>query len=518
MAAVDELAGPPLADEAGLGALTVGGLLQESTARHRHRQAMTFEGRAWTYDDLERDVRVLARALLAAGTQRGTRVAVVMGNRPEWIDAAFAVASIGGVLVPVNTFYEPPELEYVLGHSDAEVVLVQPEIAHRPIAEIVDTLAGDLPLGPRVACLDTPSWDALLAGADDVTDAQFDALASQISPQDDAVIVYTSGTTARPKGVLHAHQPPALQSWRFAQQLRLHPDVRAWSAFPFFWTAGFCMVMGATLAAGGCLVLQDYFDPGQALLLLEAERVTTPHAWPHQLAAMEDHPDWATRDLSSVRHVEAFTSFGRHPTVHIEDVWSPRAAYGLTETFTIISSLPCDTPPEERIGSGLVLPGNVVRIVDGEICVKGATLMKGYYKVAAEDCFDTDGFFHTGDAGELDDAGYLYWTGRVTDLIKTGGANVSPVEIEEALVRHPGLKAALAVGVAHPTLGEEVVVCAVAHEGSDVDEADVRAFLRGRIASYKIPRRVVFVDDADLDFTGNAKIRTEKLRALAAEP
>ena len=517
MAAVEELAGPPLSSEAGIGALTLGGLLQEATARHHRRPAMAFDGQSWTYDDFERDVRRLAGGLLAAGARHGTHVAVVMGNRPEWVEAAFAVALIGGVLVPVNTFYEPPELEYVLDHSDAEVVLVQPEIARRPIADMIDKLAANHPRVRHVACLETPSWDSLLAGADDVSDSQLDAAASRVSAQDDAVIFYTSGTTARPKGVLHAHQPPALQSWRFAQHLCLDPDARVWSAFPFFWTAGFCMVMGATLAAGGCLVLQDHFDPGDALRLLEAERVTTPHAWPHQLAAMEDHPDWARHDLSSVRQVEAFTSFGRHPTVHVEDAWSPRAAYGLTETFTIISSLPCNTPPDERIGSGLVLPGNVVRIVDGEICVKGATLMKGYYKVAAEECFDADGFFHTGDAGELDDAGYLYWTGRVTDLIKTGGANVSPVEIEEALVRHPGLKAALAVGVPHPTLGEEVVVCAVAHEGNAVDEEDVRTFLRGKIASYKIPRRVVFVADADLDFTGSAKIRTEKLRALAAQ-
>src|SRR5204863_1832715 len=199
----------------------------------------------------------------------------------------------------------------------------------------------------------------------------------------------TSGTTARPKGVLHTHRPPALQSWRFAEQLRLDPDTRTWSAFPFFWTAGFCMVMGATLAAGGCLVLQEHFEPGEALRLLEAERVTTPFAWPHQSAQMEDHPDWTQRDLSALRHVEAFTSFGRHPSVHVEDVWSPRAAYGLTETFTIVSSTPASSPPEVRDGhQGEILPGNAVRIVDpvtgraldhdeeGEIIVKGPTMMK----------------------------------------------------------------------------------------------------------------------------------------------
>jgi fatty-acyl-CoA synthase len=502
--------------EPGIGALTMGGLLAETVAAHGPRQAIAFQGRSWTYDELLADVRALARGLLAVGAGKGTRVALLMGNRPEWVAGAFAVAMTGGVLVPVNTFFEPPELEYVLGHCDASVVLLQPELAGHDYAGVVGKLAPSLPYRPRLFVLGDDSWAGLLGAGGEVDDQRLDEVAGSVSPFDDALIVYTSGTTARPKGVLHGHRAPAIQSWRFAQQLCLDPDVRMWSAFPFFWTAGFCMVMGGALCAGGCLVLQERFEPGEALALLEAERVTSPHAWPHQLAAMEDHPDWPRRDLSAIRQTEAFTSFGRHPTVHVDDVWSPRPAYGLTETFTIISSLPCDTPPDRRIGAGRVLPGNTVRIVDGEICVKGPTMMKGYYKVAPEDCFDADGFFHTGDAGHVDDDGHLIWTGRVTELIKTGGANVSPVEIEDALLRHPGLKAAVAIGVPHPTLGEEVVVCAVAHDGAGVTEADVQAFLRGRIASYKVPRRVVFVGDDDLSFTGSAKIRADRLRRLAA--
>jgi acyl-CoA synthetase (AMP-forming)/AMP-acid ligase II len=142
--------------------------------------------------------------------------------------------------------------------------------------------------------------------------------------------------------------------------------------------------------------------------------------------------------------------------------------------------------------------------------------MKGYVKVPRQDVLDADGFFHTGDAGYVDEEGYLYWTGRTSDLIKTGGANVSPVEIETELLRHPQLMTAAAVGVPHPTLGEMVVVVAVPHDGVVVDEEDVRAFLKGRLASYKIPRRVVFVREDELTLTGNAKVRTERLRILAA--
>jgi fatty-acyl-CoA synthase len=545
--------GPPSETEHGIGALTLGGFMLEVTRHHPAREALVFHGAdggavQWSYADLEREARRVARALLAGGAGKDTRVAILMGNRPEWVAAAYGVALAGAVAVPLNTYFEPPELDHVLRHSDAQVLLTQYRLLGHAYVdqlaalcpELLDAAPGSLrsPRFPhlrRIAAVGLDAvrgaaepWDTFLGAGDAVPDALVDATAGGVSPADHALIMYTSGTTATPKGILHPHRGPALQSWRFAQQLRLDPSVRVWSAFPFFWSAGFVMVMGATLAAGGCLVLQEHFEPGEALRLLESERVTSPHAWAHQLAELEDHPDWPNADLSAIRHCEAFTSFGRHPSVHVDDTWSPRAAYGLSETCTIISSLPADTPRDIRERSqGVILPGNAVRIVDrdtgaelpvdaiGEITVKGPTLMLGYVKGLPEHCFDDDGFFHTGDAGYVDGDGYLHWTGRITEMIKTGGANVSPVEIEETLLRHPGLWTARAVGVPDEKLGEMVVVCAVAHGGADIDENDVRGFLRGRLASYKIPRRVLFFDEHELSLTGNAKIRAEDLRALA---
>ncbi len=567
-------AGPPPEAEEGIGALTLGGFLLEVTRRHASREAIAFPTRPgtwrshatgsghefgptrsgevvrWTYADLLAEARAVARALLAAGAGKGTRVAILLGNRPEWVAAAYGIALAGGVIVPVNTYFEAGELDYVLRHSDAEILLTQRRLLRhaylddlgRLCPELASARPGELhsprfPYLRRVVCLglDEPAgaaepWPAFVARGATIDDELLDACAEEISPADTALSIYTSGTTAMPKGILHPHRGPALQSWRFAQQLRLDPTVRVWSAFPFFWSAGFVMIMGATLAGGGCLVLEEHFEPGEALRILETERVTSPHAWPHQLAELEDHPGWPDADLSAIRQCEAFTSFGRHPSVHVGDGWSPRAAFGLSETCTIISSLPADTPPEIREGTaGAILPGNLLRILDrdtavplgvgeiGEIVVKGPTLMQGYAKVEPEECFDVDGFFHTGDAGFVDAAGLLHWTGRMTDMIKTGGANVSPVEIETALLHHPGLKTALAVGIPHDTLGEMVVVCAVTHEGRPIGEADVRSFLRGRVASYKIPRRVLFFSDEELSMTGNAKIRADELRKLATE-
>ena len=527
-------AGPPATSEAGVGTLTLGGLLGQVCREHQGRQAIAFpepDGHVirLTYGELEAKSRRLAKALVAAGVDKGTRVALLMGNRPEWVSAAFAVALAGGVLVPLNTLFEERELEYVLEHSDTAVLLHQGRLANHAYDEQLAHIESRLPYLRRRVCLASHGYDEFIAAGDTVSDHQLDSRAAGVSPHDDGLVVYTSGTTGTPKGVLHAHRAAAIQSWRFAQHLRLDPSVRVWSAFPFFWTAGFCMVMGATLAAGGCLVLQELFEAGEALALLASEKVTSPHAWPHHLAALEAHPDWLRTDLSSLRHVIAFTSLGRHPTVEVDDVWSPRAAYGLTETFTIVSSWPADTPPAERDGNeGPILPGNFVRIVDdkgepqpagvaGEIRVKGPTLMKGYAKVAPEEVFDVDGFFATGDAGFVDEAGLLHWVGRTTDLIKSGGANVSPVEIETELLHHPDLVCALAVGVAHETLGEVVVVCAVAKAGRNVDEPGVQSFLRGRIASYKIPRHVLFFEEEDLVLTGNSKIRVEELRRLASQ-
>ncbi len=573
--------GPPLDSEVGIGALTMGGLLDDVTARHADREALCFHesgrhesgrhpdesrphqsgsgqpesgqpqsgqpgfGRPdsgpsgaehddvvvrWTYEELGARSLRFAKALAAAGVGKGTRVALLMGNRPEWVEAAFGVALAGAVLVPVNTLFEAPEIEHVLHHSDSAVLVYQERLASHRYHDQVQAMLPGLPYLTTLACLGTSSYDEFLRAGDAIDDDVARRRAASVSPHDDALVVYTSGSTGKPKGVLHAQRAAALQSWRFARHLCADPTRRVWSAFPFFWTAGYCMVMGGTLAAGACLVLQELFEPGDALALLQAERVTSPHAWPHQLAALESHPDYATTDLSAVNQVDAFTSIGRHPTVMADDSFSPRAAYGLTETFTIISSVPADTPAVHREGhEGTILPGNVVRIVDagtgeeqpanmpGEIRVKGPTLMKGYVKVAPEDVFDTEGFFATGDAGFVDDEGRLHWVGRTSDLIKTGGANVSPVEIDNELLRHPGLHSALAVGVPHPTLGEIVVVCVVAQPGCDVDEDGVRDFLRGRLASYKLPRRVLFFAEDELTLTGNAKIRADELRKLATE-
>lgn len=242
---------------------------------------------------------------------------------------------------------------------------------------------------------------------------------------------------------------------------------------------------------------------------------------------MAEHESAASRNLTRARKVEWTSPLAK--LVGLErDEWSMHASYGLSETFTLASALPARTPAElRRPTSGRPLPGMTLRIVDpetgapldgeteGEIALKGVTLMRGYHKVDAELYLDSDGFFRTQDGGWIDKEGYLHWTGRLSNLIKTGGANVSPLEIEGQLTKYPGLLAGLAVGVPHPTLGEAIVLVAVHRDGEAPDGEAIRAWLRERLAVYKVPRCVLAFRENEIAYTGNQKIQTGPLREAA---
>ncbi|MEZ5504320.1 MAG: AMP-binding protein, partial [Halioglobus sp.] len=521
--------------------LTWAKFLEDVVERHGDRCAIRFEGRDISRRELQLAARRLARALAASGVTKGVRVAVHMANRPEFATAAFAVAMLGAVLVPVNTFATPQEREYILRHSDSAVLLFQRQLLkHDFLGELMQLLpeldtanltplhSARMPhlrqvvaLGLAQARGTLQAWDDFLARGDGFPDAVLDAMSAEVFPADDGMIIYTSGSTARPKGVLHMQRAAVIQSWRIADDLRLSPADRVWTTYPFFWSAGICMALGATLATGATLVLQETFEPAAALRCLVDERVNATQCWPHQAKAMAEHPAYATCDLSRLDK-EVYRLQPDVAAAH--DLWGTQGSFGMTETFTFTANLPADSPVELRRGTaGKPLPGMHVRILDtqtgaplpvgeeGEIAVKGLTLMRGYYKVEPEASFDDEGFYHSQDGGHLDEAGYLHWTGRLSNIIKTGGANVSPLEIEEALLSYPNLRIGIAFGAPHPVLGEVIVLCAVAMQGQQLVEDEIRAFLRGRLAAYKVPRRVLLFAESDLSFTGNQKIQAGKL-------
>lgn len=512
--------------------------LDDVAERHGPRAALRFEGRDVTYAALRAEARAVAKGLIARGVGKGTRVAVLAANRPEWVSAVFGAALTGAVVVPVNTFATPDELDYVLRHADAARLLLQPRVAKHAFLDDLrarhpeTTRAGAircaaLPQLRGVDVLDASGWSALRAAGADVPDALLDEISAEIHPADDALVIYTSGTTARPKGVVHRQRAPVIQGWRFAELMGFTSDDRVYTAYPFFWTAGIAMALGATLAAGATLVLHEIFEPGEALALAARERATSLQVWPHQAKAMAEHPDASRHDLSSVRKIEFGSPLARLAGLE-KDEWGIYASYGMSETFTLATALPADAPAERRkLTHGPTLPGNELRIVDphggaapapgekGEIAVKGLTLMTGYAKVDPELVFDADGFFHTQDGGYLDAEGELHWSGRLSNLIKTGGANVSPLELEDRAGRFPGVRSAHAIGVPHPTLGEAIVLLVVPTAGASVDVPGLEAFLREALSAYKLPRAVFVLRPDEVSYTGSQKVQVEPLRDLA---
>lgn len=547
------VAGPPLADEPGLGALTLPGFLREVTQQYGEREALVWRtgetATRWTYAQLwERAVEV-ARALRASGLGHGARVGVLMTNRPEWLAAVFGTSLAGGVAVTLSTFSTPSELDQLIRASAVSVLLFERTVVAKDFAAVLGELEPAI-AARRPGALESPkypflrhlvsvgepapgidSWDEFLASGNGEPRELVEATAAAVLPSDAAVLFFSSGSTSKPKGILSAHRGVCIQLWRFRRMYGFtpHDHVRGWTANGFFWSGNFTMVLGSTLASGGALVLQSAFDAAEALELIQAERVNFPFAWPHQWAQLEGAPNWGRVDLSSVRFADFKTPIAHHPTVSGE-WYEPGHAYGNTETFTITTGYPANTPPDIHADSfGIALPGVTLKIVDplaggivprgrsGEICVKGPTLMLGYVGTPLDETLDAEGFFRTGDGGYLDHAGRLYWQGRLTDIIKTGGANVSPREVDETLIEHSGVKVAQTVGVPHHTLGEVVVSCVVPHDGVTLDTGQLLSFLRQRLASYKVPRHVLFFREDEVAITGNAKIKAGELRELATK-
>ncbi len=534
--------GPLLESAEGIGALTMGGFLDEVGRRFALNEALVFDDPLldgttvrWTYAELLDQSRRVGRALIASGVGAGERVGIVMANRPAAVAALFGTAMIGAVAVPLSTFAAPPELAFMLRRADISLVLTQERLLGRHFGDDLAAVAGDVPslrstvvLGQRTAGTDQRTWDAFLAAGDSVDAADLDARAEAVTADDDALVIFSSGTTSAPKGVLHGHRAPCLQFWVQAQLFGRHGHTRMWTALPLFWTAGLNTAMGATLAAGGCFVMQETFEPGQTLALLARERVTEPYTLPHQAAALEEHPDWATTDLSSLTCVFGKSVFARHPTVTGDPSWVMPVGYGLSESCAFFFSHRSDTPRElTRQSMGRLLPGNRLRVVDpatgrdlgagavGELAIAGPTLMKRYLGKDPAECFDADGFFHTGDEGSVDDDGYVHFEGRRTEMIKTGGANVSPAELEVQLRACPPVKLSRVLGVPDPRLDQLVVACITLKDGAQATEDDIRSFLRERVAVYKVPKRVLFFADGEIPMTTSAtKVRDEELLAL----
>ncbi len=548
----ETLTGPSLSLT--LGSLTLGGILTGQCAQSPDRDALVFddplvddETVRWTYTGLLAQSRRVAKALLAIGVSKGARVGILMGNRPEAVMSILGATLVGAVATPLSTFSARPELGYLLEHADISVLLTQTKMGKRrfvtDVRKLCPTTADAAPIadpafpylrhvavvGSPADCKDLTGWDSFLDNGEAISDALLDAVIAQVHPSDPAVIIYSSGTTDRPKGVLHTHDAVARQWWNQAHLFRRDEFTRLWSPLPLFWTAGLNAAMGATLAGGATWIMQEMFDADDALVLIERERVTEPHVFAHQARALEEHPNWATADLSSCTEVFGKSVFTRHPTVTGDRSWNMPIGYGMSETASFLTGLPWMTNRDVlRNGSyGKLLPGNELRVIDpasgnvlgvgeeGEFIVRGPTLMEHYVKRTRAESFDPDGWYHTGDFGHFDEDGFVYFDGRRTEMIKTSGANVSPAEIEVQLQAFEAIKLARVIGIPDERRDEIVVLCVTLKDGAKATEAEIKTFLGDRVASYKVPKQVLFFadDEIPMNRTGT-KVLTDELRVL----
>jgi acyl-CoA synthetase (AMP-forming)/AMP-acid ligase II len=527
-------------------------MLRELVARFGPRPLCVLGERRISYADADAESARLARGLLAQGIAKGTRVALLFPNGPDWIVAWLAASRIGAVVVPLNTFYKPRELGYVLRHADVDTLLSVPRLLGNDYLERLDAVAPSLALqkeSGRLFLRELPylrqvfvfgdtggrTWarkreDIDAAGEEvGIDDTFLAAVEAEVAPSDPALIIYSSGSTADPKGAIHGHGTLVRHAFNLNQFRSLRPDDRIFSPMPFFWVGGLVFNLLSVMHAGACLLCEEFFEPGATLALLERERATVVAGWPHYSKAMADHPSFATRDLSSIRAGNLYAVLPE--SVRPRDPELRSNSLGMTETCGphAYANMEVDLPERLRGSFGRTVPGVEHKIVDpqtgetlpqgasGEICVRGYSVMQGLHKQEREETFDRDGFYHTGDAGRFDAEGHLFFEARLGDMIKTAGANVAPREVEVLLEAMPEVSSAFVVGVADATRGQNVAAALVLKPGVARDNEECRERLRKDLSAYKVPRHIFYVQKEELPFTDSGKIDKRRLAPLLAE-
>jgi fatty-acyl-CoA synthase len=520
---------------------TIGSLVDERARVHGAREALCFRGERWTFARLGAEVDRAARGLMALGIAPGEKVALWMLNRPEWIAAALAVIKIGAVLVPINTRFRTEDVRYVVGQSDSVALIIAERSGPVDYLGMVRELAGTLPALRHVMVLgDAPAagtvhWPALLAMADAVTPAGLATRAGAVDPDATSFFMYTSGTTGFPKGVMHSHAMVRNVVERVSRMGLTFDDVIL-MYLPLYHLFAFSEGLLISLASGARQVLMDVFDAAEALRLLEAERATVLHGFDTHFKDLMEAQERAPVDVSSVRTgVCASGMSSSFPIARkARKVFGPMCSgYGMSE-FGVGVTLSYPTSTEEQCveASGYPAPGYEIRVIDpetgtdqpagtpGEILVRGYTVMQGYYNKPDETkkTIDVDGWVHTGDMGILRIDGHLRFMGRYKDMLKIGGENVDPMEVEAFLMTHPAINLAAVVAYPDARLSEVGVAYLRLEPGMTLTEAEALDYCRGKIASFKIPRHVFVIDD--FPWTGSGKIQKVKLRddALRRRP
>ena len=513
---------------------TIGANFERTAAAHPHVDALVevATGRRWTYSELDDEINTVARGVMAAGLAAGDRIGIWAPNCAEWVLVQFAAAKIGAILVNINPAYRTHELAYVLEQSGLSMLVSATSFKSSDYAAMVADVRPEASALQQVVFLGTADWDRLRESAAQISVEQLVARQAGLSNTDPINIQYTSGTTGFPKGATLSHRNILNNGYFVTGQIGLGPGERLCIPVPFYHCFGMVMGnLGCTTHGATIVIPAPGFDPGLTLAAIESQSCTGVYGVPTMFIAMQNHPDFAARDLSSLRTgimagavcpVEVMKRC-------IEDMHMAEVAiaYGMTETSPVSCQTLIDDDLERRTASiGRAHPHVEIKIVDpdtgetvdrgepGEFCTRGYSVMLGYWREddKTAQAIDSDGWMHTGDLAVMRADGYCNVVGRIKDMIIRGGENIYPREIEEFLYTHPDIEDAQVIGVPDDTYGEEV--CAWIRMKADrepLDAAALRAFASGRLAHYKIPRYVHLVDEFPMTVTG--KIRKVDMRA-----
>ena len=525
--------------------------LKEAAVENYNRIAIIFKDQRLYYRDFLKRVDRLAISLLKLGLQKGDKVSIWCPNCPEWLIAKFAIASIGGALVPISTRFRISELDYVLKNSDSSTLIIGEEILninfvemiHEILPEIENQEAGKIeskrfPLLKNIITVGKPQYRGIFPyrilendGEDSNHQGKLEKIRNSVSVDDIVNILYTSGTTGLPKGVMLTHKLLS-NAFYVGEELLLTSNDKLLLYLPFNHCFGLYNGVCGGITHGSTIILMDYFDAETSLKLIEEHKVTVLFGVPTMYLMQIGHPNFSHYNLSSLR--AGMIGGAGAPASMIQEIMDKMritliSTYGMTETSCAVTQTRYrDSAELVSKTVGMVLPHLEIKIIgpdkrqlspniEGEVYIRGPSITKGYYSSIEETkkLIDEEGWIHSGDLGTVDERGYYRITGRLKDLIIRGGENISPSEIEYFLYQHPDIQQAQVVGIPDEKFGEAIAAFIILKTGKSLTPEDVINFCKGKIASYKIPSVVKFM--SEFPTTAAGKIKKYELKKMIVE-
>lgn len=525
--------------------VTVGDCLKKQAQKYKSQEAIVYSklGIRYTYQEFYELTSKVAKGLMAMGIQKGDHIAVWATNVPEWLLLQFGSARAGAVLVTVNTNYQSAELDYLLKQSDSKALFFIEEFRSTSYKKMVDSVKDRIKDFPDLKhfvqidndnSTDYDTFQEMLASGEVISDEELKNREESLHYDDVINMQYTSGTTGFPKGVMLTHNNIVNNARQIAESMNLTNSDRLCIPVPFFHCFGCVLGTLAAVSVGATMVPIVQFNPKEVLETVEKEKCTGLHGVPTMFIAELNLPDFDTYNLSSLR--TGIMAGSPCPIEVMKKVIDKMGmseitiAYGQTEASPVITQTRTDDPIERRVETVGKKHAQVeAKIVDpitnkevkageqGELCTRGYHVMKGYYKMpeATKEAIDDEGWLHTGDLATVDEDGYYRITGRLKDMIIRGGENVYPRELEEFLYSHPAILDVQVIGVPDKKFGEKVAACIQLKEGETLSAEELRHYCKGKIAGFKIPEYVLFVDEYPM--TASGKIQKYKLKEQALE-